>query len=92
MPIYPVDPMTPGVGATKSAKRLPLDKVPTIMKIPSAYRAGSDDGVEGRSADHVSLRTGPPRELTSRGNVEKSIELRGYDLGPLAIGSFSPQT
>jgi PA domain. len=35
MPTYPGDPMTPGVGATKDAKRLPLDQVPTITKIPT---------------------------------------------------------
>ncbi|MDO8501160.1 MAG: transferrin receptor-like dimerization domain-containing protein [Gemmatimonadaceae bacterium] len=35
MPTYPGDPMTPGVGATKNAKRLPLDQVPTITKIPT---------------------------------------------------------
>ena len=34
MPTYPGDPMTPGVGATKDAKRLPLDQVPTITRIP----------------------------------------------------------
>ncbi|MEO5590261.1 MAG: transferrin receptor-like dimerization domain-containing protein [Gemmatimonadaceae bacterium] len=34
MPTYPGDPMTPGVGAVKGAKRLALDKVPTITKIP----------------------------------------------------------
>jgi N-acetylated-alpha-linked acidic dipeptidase len=31
---YPGDPLTPGVGATKDAKRLPLDQAPTITKIP----------------------------------------------------------
>ena len=35
MPTYPGDPMTPGVGATKDAKRLPLDQVTTITKIPT---------------------------------------------------------
>ncbi len=35
MPTYPGDPMTPGVGATKNAKRLPLDQVKTITKIPT---------------------------------------------------------
>ncbi len=35
MPTYPGDPMTPGIGATKGAKRLALDKVPTITKIPT---------------------------------------------------------
>jgi len=35
MPTYPGDPMTPGVGATKDAKRLALADVPTITKIPT---------------------------------------------------------
>lgn len=34
MPVYPGDPLTPGVGATPNAKRLPLDQVQTITKIP----------------------------------------------------------
>jgi N-acetylated-alpha-linked acidic dipeptidase len=34
MPVYPGDPLTPGVGATADAKRLPLDQVKTITKIP----------------------------------------------------------
>jgi N-acetylated-alpha-linked acidic dipeptidase len=34
MPVYPGDPLTPGVGATPDAKRLPLDQVQTITKIP----------------------------------------------------------
>ena len=34
MPVYPGDPLTPGVGATKDAKRLPLDQVKTLTKIP----------------------------------------------------------
>jgi N-acetylated-alpha-linked acidic dipeptidase len=34
MPIYPGDPLTPGVGATPDAKRLPLDQVTTLTKIP----------------------------------------------------------
>jgi N-acetylated-alpha-linked acidic dipeptidase len=33
-PIYPGDPLTPGVGATKNAKRLDLRDVPVITKIP----------------------------------------------------------
>ena len=32
--LYPGDPLTPGVGATKDAKRLPLKDVQTITKIP----------------------------------------------------------
>lgn len=34
MPVYPGDPLTPGVGATPDAKRLPLDQVTTIAKVP----------------------------------------------------------
>src|SRR5512141_2169325 len=34
MPTYPGDPLTPGVGATKDAKRLPVNEAPTITKIP----------------------------------------------------------
>jgi N-acetylated-alpha-linked acidic dipeptidase len=34
MPFYPGDPLTPGVGATKNAKRLDIKDAPTITKIP----------------------------------------------------------
>ncbi|MEO6777915.1 MAG: PA domain-containing protein, partial [Gemmatimonadaceae bacterium] len=34
MPTYPGDPLTPGVGATKNAKRLALKDVTTLTKIP----------------------------------------------------------
>ncbi len=34
MPLYPGDPLTPGVGATPDAERLPLDKAETLTKIP----------------------------------------------------------
>jgi N-acetylated-alpha-linked acidic dipeptidase len=34
MPIYTGDPLTPGVGATKNAKRLELKDVPVLTKIP----------------------------------------------------------
>ena len=34
MPTYPGDPLTPGVGATKNAKRLSVAQAPTITKIP----------------------------------------------------------
>jgi N-acetylated-alpha-linked acidic dipeptidase len=34
MPLYPGDPLTPGVGATKNAKRLDVKDAPTITKIP----------------------------------------------------------
>jgi N-acetylated-alpha-linked acidic dipeptidase len=34
MPLYPGDPLTPGVGATKNAKRLKIEDAQTITKIP----------------------------------------------------------
>ena len=34
MPIYPGDPLTPGVGATADAKRLDIKDAKTITKIP----------------------------------------------------------
>jgi N-acetylated-alpha-linked acidic dipeptidase len=34
MPVYPGDPLTPGVGATKDAKRLSVAQAATITKIP----------------------------------------------------------
>jgi N-acetylated-alpha-linked acidic dipeptidase len=34
MPIYPGDPLTPGVGATKDAKRLAIKDATTLTKIP----------------------------------------------------------
>jgi N-acetylated-alpha-linked acidic dipeptidase len=35
MPVYSGDPLTPGVGATKDAKRLKLSEVTTLTKIPT---------------------------------------------------------
>ena len=35
-PLYPGDPLTPGVGATPEAKRLAIKDAPTITKIPGA--------------------------------------------------------
>jgi N-acetylated-alpha-linked acidic dipeptidase len=34
MPLYPGDPLTPGVGATPEAKRLPLSEAATLTRIP----------------------------------------------------------
>jgi N-acetylated-alpha-linked acidic dipeptidase len=34
MTIYPGDPLTPGIGATKDARRLPIAEAQTILKIP----------------------------------------------------------
>lgn len=34
MPLFPGDPLTPGIGATQDAERLPLDEAPTLTQIP----------------------------------------------------------
>jgi N-acetylated-alpha-linked acidic dipeptidase len=34
MPLYPGDPLTPGIGSTKDAKRLAIKDAPTLTKIP----------------------------------------------------------
>ncbi|MDO8377514.1 transferrin receptor-like dimerization domain-containing protein [Phenylobacterium sp.] len=34
MPLYPGDPLTPGVGATEKAKRLKRENAPSLLKIP----------------------------------------------------------
>jgi N-acetylated-alpha-linked acidic dipeptidase len=34
MPLYPGDPLTPGVGATANAQRLPVKDAPTLTRIP----------------------------------------------------------
>src|SRR6516162_7900759 len=34
MPLYPGDPLTPGVGATANAKRLDIKDAPTLTKVP----------------------------------------------------------
>ena len=34
MPLFPGDPLTPGIGATKDAKRLEIKTAPTLTKIP----------------------------------------------------------
>ena len=34
MPVYPGDPATPGIGAVPGAKKLPLNEITTITKIP----------------------------------------------------------
>ncbi len=69
MPLYPGDPLTPGIGATKEAKRLDRASAPTLTKIPVLPISYSDalpllknlDGgdspryMEGRAAGHLSF-------------------------------------
>ena len=78
MPLYPGDPLTPGVGATKDAKRLDVKDAPTLTKIPvlpisyadalpllqGARRPGRAGRVARRAADHVSPRPRPGHAST----------------------------
>src|SRR2546425_7550539 len=54
MPLYPGDPLTPGVGATKDAKRLQVSEAPTITKIPVLPISYGD--AQGREQDRKSTR------------------------------------
>ncbi len=72
MTLYSGDPLTPGVGATRDAKRLALADAKTILKIPvmpisyarrtavarRARRPGGARPLAWRAADHLSHRTG----------------------------------
>jgi N-acetylated-alpha-linked acidic dipeptidase len=42
IPVFPGDPLTPGVGATKNAERLPLKQAPTLTKIPVLPLSSAD--------------------------------------------------
>ena len=71
MPVYPGDPLTPGVGATPDAKRLDIKDAATLTKIPvlpisygdaqpllaAIERTGRAGRLARRAADHVSHRS-----------------------------------
>jgi len=42
MPVYPGDPLTPGIGATADAKRLTREEAKTILKIPALPMSYAD--------------------------------------------------
>ncbi len=87
MPVYPGDPLTPGVGATKDAKRLPLNEVDHIDQdsgdadflwrcaaaAGGAARARRAGGVARRAAHHLSRGSG-----TGEGASEAEVQL-GYE-------------
>ena len=75
MPVYPGDPLTPGVGATKDAKRLPIAQAATLTKIPvlpisyadaqpllaAIAGAGGAGRLARRFAHHLSAGPGPAK-------------------------------
>ena len=79
MAVYPGDPLTPGVGATKDARRLPIAEARTILKIPVmpisyadaqpllAALAGPLAPGEWRGSLPITYRMGPgPARVISR--------------------------
>lgn len=71
MPIYPGDPLTPGVGATKDAKRLDRKDVVTLTKIPVMPISYGD------AQPLLAALTGPVAPTSWRGSLPIT-----YHLGP----------
>jgi N-acetylated-alpha-linked acidic dipeptidase len=61
MTLYPGDPLTPGVGATESARRLTREQSPVILKIPVLPISYADAKVL------LETLTGPPAPASWRG-------------------------
>lgn len=89
MPVYPGDPLTPDVGATKDAKRLDRSEAKTIMKIPVLPISYEDalpllQSLSGqvvpagwRGALPITYHTGPSKE-----KVHLKLEFN-WDIKPL---------
>ena len=73
-PIYPGDPLTPGVAATKNAKRLELKDVPVITKIPVLPISYGD------AQPLLAALAGPVPPASWRGNLPIT-----YRVGPSAM-------
>jgi N-acetylated-alpha-linked acidic dipeptidase len=71
MPIYPGDPLTPGVGATKDAKRLDRKDAPVILKIPCLPISYGDAQVLLQSLD------GPVAPANFRGSLPITYHVGG---------------
>jgi N-acetylated-alpha-linked acidic dipeptidase len=71
MPVYPGDPLTPGVGATKDAKRLDRKDVTTLTKIPVMPISYGD------AQPLLAALTGPVAPATWRGSLPIT-----YHIGP----------
>ncbi len=71
MPTYPGDPLTPGVGATKDAKRLAVSEAPTLTKIPVLPISYGD------AQPLLAALTGPVAPNAWRGGLPMT-----YHLGP----------
>jgi N-acetylated-alpha-linked acidic dipeptidase len=75
MPLYPGDPLTPGVGATKDAKRLDRKDAPVILKIPCLPISYGDAQVLLASLD------GPVAPANFRGSLPITYHIGGSESG-----------
>ena len=103
MPLYPGDPLTPGAGATREARRLPLKGAPTLTRIPVLPISYGDAepllaalknpvAPEGwRGALPITYHVGPgPAQVHLR--VESNWDLKTlYDVVARIEGSASPE-
>src|SRR5437660_4827138 len=102
MPIYPGDPLTPGIGATKNAKRLPVKDAPTITKIPVlpisygdaqpllAALRGRVAPAEWRGALGITYRVGPgPARVHLRVKSDWGLKTL-YDVIARVPGAIAP--
>ncbi|HXF27200.1 MAG TPA: PA domain-containing protein, partial [Bryobacteraceae bacterium] len=71
MPLYPGDPLTPGVGADENAKRLPVSEAKTITHIPVLPMSYGD------AQPLLAALTGPTAPEAWRGNLPIT-----YRIGP----------
>jgi N-acetylated-alpha-linked acidic dipeptidase len=71
MPLYPGDPLTPGVGATAEAKRLAVKDAPTLTKIPVLPISYAD------AQPLLAALTGPIAPANWRGSLAMT-----YHVGP----------
>src|SRR5258707_12004792 len=71
MPVYPGDPLTPGVGATANAKRLDRSEVKTFTKIPVLPISYGD------AKPLLAALNGPVAPAAWRGSLEQT-----YRIGP----------
>lgn len=73
MPLYPGDPLTPGIGATRDAKRLTRAEAATILKIPVLPMSYADAG-------KIFARLGGPLAPANwRGGLPHAYHIGGDD-------------
>ncbi|HET7296606.1 MAG TPA: transferrin receptor-like dimerization domain-containing protein [Gemmatimonadales bacterium] len=102
MPLYPGDPLTPGVGATKDAKRLAIADAATITKIPVlpisygdaqpllAALRGTAAPAEWRGALGITYHIGPgPAKVHLRVKSDWSLKTL-YDVIARIPGATAP--